>query len=176
MLTYPQINSRWSLISPGGDLKSIEEYLVDQWLDDYFRLTANLPTQVVETTNTGFSYLFDIEQERLIAAWGISQGKNTEPRPASRMKGHPLGAGKGYHRGHAIPHTLGGATDINLVAQKGSVNVGAFRVLENRAIQTPGALYFTYWEYQNSSSQKPSRVQQGLLCPGGMPDIRWHTN
>ena len=120
--------------------------------------------------------MLDIFQERLIAAWGISKGKRDEVRDKSRMKGHPLGAGKEYHRGHAIPHTLGGGTDINLVAQRGSINIGAFRVLEKKAVNTPGALYFSYWEYQNLSTQTPTRVQQGLLCPRQIADIRWHNN
>jgi len=77
-----------------------------------------------------------------------------------------------YHRGHAIPHTLGGATDINLVPQLGAVNVGAFRALERAAVATPGALYFTYWSYRGSRlrtarghdepGQVPTAVEQGL--------------
>ena len=176
MLNYPELNNRWKNTSSGSDFQVVEEYLIFSWLDDYYKLVGNSHTQVVETSNTGFSYLFDISQERLIAAWGSSKGKNNDHRDKSRMRGHPLSAGKKYHRGHAIPHTLGGGTDINLVAQKGSVNIGAFRVLENRAVNTPGALYFTYWEYQNANTQTPTRVQQGLLCPGQIPDIRWHQN
>ena len=87
-----------------------------------------------------------------------------------------MSAGKTYHRGHAIPHSLGGGTDINLLAQKGSINVGPFRVLENKAVNTPGSLYFTYWEYKGTNAQTPSGVQQGLLCPGQRADIKWHAN
>lgn len=92
------------------------------------------------------------------------------------MKSHPLGAQKGYHRGHAIPHTLGGGTDINLVPQMGALNIGAFRELEIRAINTPGAFYFTNWEYAGADTQIPSHVWQGLLCVGETPDIRKHKN
>ena len=73
-----------------------------------------------------------------------------------------------YHRGHAIPHTLGGPTDINLVPQLGRINVGQFRTLEKRAVATPGSLYFTYWSYartraagRSSASQTPVAVDQG---------------
>jgi hypothetical protein len=92
------------------------------------------------------------------------------------MAGHPLSAGPHYHRGHAIPHTLGGPTDINLVPQSGSVNVGAFRVLERRAVKTPGSLYFTYWTYRSRDAQTPVSVDQGLLVPGEPPEIRHHSN
>jgi hypothetical protein len=149
-------------------------YLVDVWIDDYARETPS--TGIVETAANGFSYLFDIAHERLIAAWGISRGRHGEPRDKTRMAGHPLSNGPHYHRGHAIPHTLGGPTDINLVPQLGSVNVGAFRELEREAVDTPGALYFTYWIYQGSTDQRPRRVEQGLLCPGRFPEIREHPN
>jgi hypothetical protein len=149
-------------------------YLVDAWLDDYDRSTSS--ARVVETTVGGFSYLFDIEHQRLIAAWGISQGRHGAPRDKSRMAGHPLGAGALYHRGHAIPHTLGGPTDINLVPQLGAVNVGAFRRLEREAVATPGALYFTHWSYGRSDTQTPTGVEQGLLCPGAVPRISRHAN
>ena len=91
------------------------------------------------------------------------------------MAGHPLSAGGLYHRGHAIPHTLGGPTDINLVPQLGAINIGPFRALERQAVATPGALYFTYWQY-SGQSQTPIAVDQGLVVPGQMPVIRTHGN
>ena len=148
--------------------------LIDTWLDEY--VTTAGSTEIVETTLDGFSYLFDIARGTLIAAWGISRGKRSHPRPSSRMKGHPLSAGPRYHRGHAIAHTLGGEADINLVPQLGNVNIGPFRQLENRAILHPGALYFTYWKYDASPSQVPVGVDQGLLVPGQPADIRLHGN
>jgi hypothetical protein len=154
--------------------RTVIPYLVDVWLDDYAR--SSPIDDVVETSANNFAYLFDVARERLIAAWGISRGAHEGARDKGRMAGHPLGAGPLYHRGHAIPHSLGGPLDINLVPQRGSVNVGAFRELENAAVRTPGALYFTYWTYGPWSSQTPSGVEQGLLRPGGPPDIRTHAN
>ena len=149
--------------------------LVEMWLDDYNSRTPSL--DVVETTYGDFAYLFDIKHERLIAAWGVSGGKHTGARDKSRMAGHPKGAGERYHRGHAIPHTLGGLTDINLVPQLGRINVGPFRELEKLAVATPGALYFTYWKYGRSTdSQKPEGVDQGLLRPGLPAEVRSHVN
>lgn len=149
-------------------------YLVEVWLADYRRWTPC--NDIVETTSSGFSYLFDVQHERLLAAWGISRGRYGGERPAARMAGHPLSAGDDYHRGHAIPHRLGGPTDINLVPQLGRINVGAFRRLENAAVNTPGALYFTYWYYGASETQVPIACDQGLLVPGRPPQIRTHAN
>ncbi|MFL5579668.1 MAG: DNA/RNA non-specific endonuclease [Gemmatimonadaceae bacterium] len=151
-------------------------YLIDTWLEDYARGAAS--DGVVETKSSGFSYLFDVGHERLIAAWGISRGRHDGARDKSRMAGHPLSAGQHYHRGHAIPHTLGGPTDINLVPQLGAVNVGPFRALEREAVATPGALYFTYWVYgrRDPRDQTPTGVEQGLLVPGTEPKIHRFTN
>ena len=149
-------------------------YLMDVWLSDYARSAAT--SDIVETTVERFSYLFDIAAGRLIAAWGISKGRHGGSRDAARMAGHPQSAGPHYHRGHAIAHRLGGPTDINLVPQRASVNVGPFRVLETRAIMNPGSLYFTYWSYGRQSAQRPVSVDQGLLVPGRSPEIRAHSN
>jgi hypothetical protein len=160
--------------APGDYAAEVIPYLVDVWLDDYARTTP--VSDIVETTTEGFSYLFDIRPGRLIAAWGVSGGRHGAARDKGRMAGHPLGAGPRYHRGHAIPHRLGGGTDINLVPQLGSVNVGAFRALERDAVKTPGSLYFTYWIYDNRQSQRPTGVDQGLLYPGRAPKIEHHAN
>jgi hypothetical protein len=161
--------------------KEVIPYLVGIWLDDYAR--DNSKMDVVETTTSGFSYLFDIMAQRLIAAWGISHGRHSESRDKARMAGHPLGAGPLYHRGHAIPHTLGGPTDINLVPQLGRINIGPFRPLEKQAVATPGSLYFTYWTYVGAprardghKGQTPTGVEQGLLVAGRSPLIERHGN
>jgi len=152
----------------------VVRYLTSRWLSEYARKSPS--NDVVQTSAGNFSYLFDIAAERLIAAWGVSQGRHAGARDASRMAGHPLSAGPLYHRGHAIPHTLGGPTDINLVPQLGSVNIGKFRPLERQAVATPGAFYFTYWRYSSRATQTPSGVDQGLLIPGTNADIRTHGN
>jgi hypothetical protein len=153
---------------------TIIPYVLDDWMAEYRSKAPK--NEIVEVDCGGFRYLFDVIGERLIAAWGVSMGKHSEPRPAARMKGHPLSNGPLYHRGHAIPHTLGGGTDINLVPQLGSINVGDFRELEKRAVATPGALYFSHWLYTSGTSQTPVSVEQGFLCPGHRVDIRSHRN
>ena len=157
-----------------GFAAEIIPFLVDGWLREYLQRAPS--RDVIETEVNGFAYLFDVKYGRLIAAWGVSRGRHAGARDRSRMAGHPLSAGRDYHRGHAIPHTLGGPTDINLVPQLGSVNVGAFRPLEREAVATPGTLYFTHWIYARGPSQQPERVEQGLLHPGGPVRIERHGN
>jgi hypothetical protein len=178
MLDYPGLDTilqRMDATSAEAQLSTeIIPRLVDIWVEDYMRTAA--ATDVVETTVEGLSYLFDIETQRLIAAWGISRGRQSRKRDVSRIARHPQSAGKQYHRGHAIAHTLGGGADINLVTQLGSVNIGPFRALEHEATRTRGALYFTYWKYDRSDSQRPIEVQQGLLVPGRGARLRCHGN
>jgi len=143
--------------------------LVGIWLDDYRRRLGRARSDIVQTTSTRFSYLFDIANERLIAAWGFSLGKDAHARDKSRMARHPLGAGPGYHRGHAIPHSLGGGTDINLTAQLGSLNTGEFRKLEIEAVATPGALYFTYWRTRTPRASGRARSSRACSAPTRTP-------
>jgi len=164
--------------SSQAKVNHVVDELTAIWIDDYRKSTPN--TDIVETRSGKFYYLFDIQNERLIAAWGISNGADHDQRDKSRMAGHPMGV-PSYHRGHVIPHQLGGGTDVNLVTQRGSLNVGAFRILERMAVSSPGALYFTYWLYKapdesGKADQVPLKVDQGLLKPGMAPEIRRHDN
>jgi len=185
MAQYPRLTGLLRAVDPrspnDGFTKTIVPYLVEVWLDDYS--SPSHAPEIVETRVSEFSYLFDIGAERLIAAWGISRGRHGGARDASRMAGHPLSAGSLYHRGHAIPHTLGGPTDINLVPQLGRINIGPFRPLEKKAVATPGAFYFTYWTYfgavhgrGGTPGQTPTGVDQGLLIAGQLPQITHHGN
>jgi len=150
-------------------------YLVQEWIAHYDSTRSG--GELAEVHVDGFWYLFDIGPDRLIAAWGISRGRFPGSRDKERMQGHPKSAGPLYHRGHAIPHRLGGGTDINLAAQTGSMNMGPFRALEMRAVENPGSLYFTYWLYgPDPNSQVASRVQQGLLRCGLQPEIKVFPN
>ncbi len=154
-----------SISAAGNGPSSMISDLVSLWIDDYCKSVSN--HEILEVNIGHCSYLFDNTADRVMVAWGISYGKSSEVRDKSRMAGHPLGNGKNYHRGHTIPHTMGGGTDINLVPQLGKVNIGPFRVLERKAVATPNSLYFTYWKYPNASTQTPSGVDQGFVAPGG---------
>jgi hypothetical protein len=187
MAQYPQLAALLRAVDPRTSevafKTKVVPYLVDVWIDDYTNTILPLKSEIVETTVSDFDYLFDLSLQRLVAALGISHGRHGEPRDAARMAGHPLSAGPLYHRGHAIPHTLGGPTDINLVTQLGKVNIGPFRPLEKKAVATPGSLYFTYWTYIGAVPAKdglpgqiPTGVDQGLLIPGQSPQIVHHRN
>jgi len=177
---YPELSSLLGTASSANLWAScltakIIPCLVQAWLRHYRMALSD--GQVVEVNLDPFSYLFDIGPDRLIAAWGISRGRFPGDRPDSRIKGYPVSMRPVYHAGHAAPHRLGGGADINLAAQFGSLNTGAFRELENRAVKTPGSLYFTYWLYGTSlQAQTASRIQQGLLTRGAPADIKLFKN
>jgi hypothetical protein len=66
---------------------------------------------------------------RNVVAWDVP-AYVTHKRDTARMSGHPPGGDGRYHRGHLMSHTTGGGTDINLVPQLGSLNIGNFRKLD----------------------------------------------
>lgn len=175
MANYSNLNKFMSRSAPTQPMTGIISSLVEDWLQDYSSKWKS--ADIVETSVAEANYLFDLGPERLIAAWMISAGRDAHERDHSRMAGFPKHEKWSlYHRGHAIPHRLGGGTDINLVLQLGSINIGAFRGLEREAQATPGALYFTYWLYGNGKSQVPSGVEQGLIQPGRPANIVSHGN
>ena len=99
-------------------------------------------------------------------------GRNPIPRDHARMAGYPKGEGAKYHRGHLIPHSGHGGTDINLFVQLGKVNIGPFRALEKRAVEAPGAFYFVRLLYRSADpALRPAGVEQGLILPGDSPQL-----
>jgi hypothetical protein len=166
----PADSDRWN---------DVVDFLIGMWTDRY---AASVPDcELVRVLDSG-SYLFDCNAERLVAAWAVSRGDPVGTRDKRRMAGHPLGAGSDYHRGHAIPHSMGGPMDINLVPQLAHVNVGPFRTLERKAVALPGSLYFTCWNYAHEDrtgqylSQKAIAVEQGLLVAGQPVEIELFVN
>ena len=168
-IQYDQVKRDLAALST-GDLQSgpgaqIVARLVDAFGEVYARFRPR--AQVVEVTLDGFGYLFDIAASSNVAAYGFMRGKHTGKRDASRMSGYPKAEGADFHRGHMIPHTGHGGTDINLFIQRGDVNVGPFRRLEKLAVATRGSFYFVYLLYAPvSASERPAAVEQGLILPG----------
>ena len=145
-----------------------EKDIVPKWCTTYRSVTTKAP-QIVDVTLDGFVNVFDINNQRLIGVYGLSQGKHTGPRDASRMAGHPQSAGPDYHRGHAVAHTLGGGTDINLFSQRGKLNIGEFRRLERAAVDDRNSLYFVRLTYlKGNGGQLPDWIEQGMF-PSGHP-------
>lgn len=148
--------------------------LINDCLSDYHSKWESADAVLTQSCNS--NYLFDVAAQRLVVAWIVSSGRDGHTRDTSRMAGFPNSMGSLYHRGHAIPHRLGGGTDINLVLQLGSINIGAFRVLEREAQSAPGSIYFTYWLYGDGSSQVPAGVEQGLIRANRPVTIARHSN
>jgi DNA/RNA non-specific endonuclease len=176
--TYLQLVAAYK----GNDIVGeLPNSLVPLWCDDY---AASNPLAQLLEVNTGdpggrdFSYLFDLTAQRNIVAWGVP-AYVTHKRDASRMAGHPLGGDNRYHRGHLMSHATGGGTDINLVPQLGSVNIGAFRRLERMvrglAQQHQTCLYFVRTIY-GDSSQMPSEIEQCVIQPSKAVSYAIHGN
>ncbi len=142
--------------------QELPQRLSDMWCRAY---ALDCPdNDIVAVDLDSFTYLFDLKHERNIAAYGIMGGRNWGARDHVRMAGFPKSEGKNYHRGHMIPHSGHGGTDINLFIQQGSVNIGPFRELERLAVAHSGSFYFVRLVYSpGSSSQRPNFIEQGLF-------------
>ena len=177
--TYLQLVSVYRGNDIVADLPAV---LVPLWCDDY--AASNPAAELVEVEldapppSRGFSYLFDLNLQRNVVAWGIP-GYVTHKRDASRMAGHPVGGDHRYHRGHLMSHGTGGGTDINLVPQLGRLNIGAFRHLEKtvRALaqQHQTCLYLVRTLYADSS-QMPSHLEQCAIHPSKAVTYALHSN
>lgn len=166
--------------SSGDLIKDIPTKLVPLWCDEYYfdNPRAELAEVDIDESGTSFTYLFDIDLQRNIVAFGVPIFSKHR-RDANRMAGHPLSAGSKFHRGHLMAHSIGGGTDINLVPQLGKLNIGEFRVLERRvrdlAKQNLRCLYFVRAIYTNKP-QTPAMFEQCIIFPSGMIDYALHRN
>jgi hypothetical protein len=76
--------------------------------------------------------------------------------------------GKQYHRGHVVPHTLGGGTDINLVPQLGKINIVRFGRWRN----LPYRLREPYVSHNGTTAVSPrSKIILGRRRPGWIKDV-----
>lgn len=162
-----------------GPWTYVADELTAAWIHEY-TCGRSGPTDIVGVFIEGFSYLFDMGPgERLLAAYGISDGPISGARDGDRIKGHPIEdrGRKTWVAGHAISHRLGGQNDINLVRQSALMNNRQFKSMEYRAVHTVGAFYFTHWHYgKKKDSQTPDAVDQGLILPDGTIDISYFSN
>jgi len=176
--TYLQLVSAYK----GNDIVGeLPDSLVPLWCDDYAAsnpLAELVQVDIAEPTGPPFSYLFDLTPQRNVVAWGVP-AYVTHKRDATRMSGHPLGGNNRYHRGHLMSHGTGGGTDINLVPQLGSLNIGAFRRLErlvrSLAQQHQASLYFVRTVY-GDSSQMPRQIEQCVIQPSKAVSYAIHNN
>jgi hypothetical protein len=163
----------------GNTWTYVADELAAAWIHEY-TCGRSASTDIVGVFIDGFSYLFDAGAgERLIAAYGESNGPNPSARDGERLKGHPIEdrGRKTWVAGHAISHRLGGQADVNLVRQSALMNNRQFKSMEYRAVQTAGAFYFTHWHYDKTKdSQTPDGVDQGLIRPDGKIEISYFSN
>ena len=61
--------------------------LVAEWLARY--RTAEPDAEVIRTATKGHSYLYDITNTRLLAAWSVVRQREKKPRDENRMRGFP---------------------------------------------------------------------------------------
>ncbi|MEI9906116.1 MAG: hypothetical protein WDN06_21075 [Asticcacaulis sp.] len=159
----------------------IAPYLVDVWVDSYTRYTP-LPSMrslaVIDLED--FFYLFDTHNERLVAAWGISEGRGTQTSSGNSPMREPV-----YRStwGHAISHITGGGGGVIMLRQFDQLDDGSFTKLESLSLGAPGALYFNAWNYDGSPGvpipgsmkvapgQTPVSIDQGLIIPGRSASI-----
>ena len=163
-----------------GILADLPGRLVPLWCDDYAfsNPRANIVEVETGTPGSAFTYLFDIQLERAIAAFGIpSTAKHA--RDKSRLRGHPLAPNQGLNRGHLMAHSIGGELDINLAPQAGKLNQGAFKRLEAEVLKLAQdhqqSFYFVRLVY-NNSSQLPAYFEQGVIRTNSSINYALHRN
>ena len=129
------------------------ERRVDRMCDAYRAYTPD--AEILQVRLGARVYLFDVVQERLVCAWGVSTPA-PRARDAGRMAGFPdPNAGWGRRRragaadrGHFIAHAAGGELDINLFPQARRLNRGwsprgkVYRQMERWAAEHPGTFVF----------------------------------
>jgi len=164
----------------GSDFAGIAKTLIPAWCEDYSFSNPSAEILEVETGTPGasFTYLFDLNLERAIAAYGIPSFAKHQ-RDKSRMAGHPLSAGSQFHRGHLMANSLGGGTDINLVPQLGKLNTGQFRILERHVLDLAKnnvqCFYFVRPIYTNRS-QTPTLFEQCVILSSKSIAYALHQN
>ena len=165
----------------GSDrVRRVAEALEPIWCDEYCDCNPQAELLAVSLSDCGttFTYIFDLKLGRVVVSYGVPV-YSTHIRDAGRMAGHPLEKGKGLHRGHLMAHSMGGGMDINLVPQRGKLNVGAFRKLERLArelaLQNQRSLYFVRCLYFNDS-QTPWKFEQCIIAPPRIVDYALHSN
>jgi hypothetical protein len=138
------------------DVSALSDRLRDSWAVVYRQHSREC--ELVEVDQGGLTYLFDISGERVVGVCG-SVTPSDAPRPATRMRGHPLPAGRAdLVRGHLVAHSLGGGTDINLIPQNARLNIsGGWRRFEQLAHASPGSFVAVAAAY-DSDSQTPDRL------------------
>ncbi len=163
-----------------------DDVLVPRWIAAY-RATTEWQPDVVAVQVGALTYLFDAAPtmravggpaatDRVVAVWGRS-AHPTRTRDRARMAGflaeRMLWSARGRDRGHLVAHTAGGALDLNLFPQTGSINRGRtaegcrWRAFERLVAERPGTALFVRPSYRDAG-WVPATVEFGRLTAGDL--------
>lgn len=151
-------------------IDELTEKLPDLWRAAYGQMPGS-GDDVVFVEQGSYTHLFDLQAERVVAAYGLST-RNPVKRDSSRMKGF-LGKmsdrflGRG-DKGHIMSHGQGGGMDINLFPQRADVNRGRslsgriYREMERYCSANPGSFCFSRLLYDDPT-WVPFEIEYGVL-------------
>jgi len=152
----------------------LRDDLPQLWVDAYHAASGHDP-EIVQFTDGANHYLFDLEAERVVAAWGESRPAREE-RDRCRQAGFLRGFTRHYagkDRGHFLSHGQGGLMDVNFFPQIQEVNRGwssagkLYRALETCAAGNPDTFCFSRPLYSRENlTWDPEQLEYGLLAPG----------
>jgi hypothetical protein len=148
---------------------------VESWCEEYACALPN--ALLLEVNLVPAVYWFDLTDERVVAAYGIST-RPEKPRELSRIRRFPdvsIGVNRvmgdqafPVDRGHFISHAAGGELDINLFPQRRDLNRGwseegkLYRKMERTAAHHPGTFHFHRARYDDDT-WIPNTLQYGVL-------------
>ncbi len=153
-------------VAAAKSVDGLAQQISSAWAAQYQQQCKGF-TELVEVNLGSLTYLFDVAQGRTVGVYGTSM-PTSEARPESRISGHPSynRGEKQTDRGHLAAHTIGGGTDINLVAQDHAVNIGAaWRGFERYAQENPGTFFAVQVEYA-TDQDRPSGFVYGMVRDG----------
>lgn len=155
-------------------IEALSNTLPDLWRAAYDRMPGS-GDDVVFVEQGSYTYLFDLQAERVVAAYGLSAKnpvKRKSPEVKKRMEGF-LGKmsdrflGRG-NKGHIMSHAQGGGMDINLFPQRPDVNLGQspsgkiYRQMERYGAANPGSFCFSRLLYDDPT-WVPFEIEYGVL-------------
>ncbi len=179
-----------ALLDQAGLAPFLAKTLPHCWVEKYVERTDR-PTAIVRVDDGPFAYVFDwysrfaeseaaghtdlANEDRLVAAFGHSQPADLK-RNAGRQRGWigPTDSilGPDRDKGHFVPHSIGGALEINLFVQERKLNRGwsptgkAYRAIEHYCLNHPGTFFFNRPIYADGSAQ-PALLEVGIVTVDG---------
>lgn len=140
------------------------------WVDEYLRAMSKRP-EIVEFSDSAYSFLFDYDHERVVVAFGETR-EPAGSRDAARQKGFIPSFTKFYpnkDRGHFLSHASGGLMDVNFFPQKKEINRGwspagkIYRAMEKHCASHSGTFVFSHPIYTAADpGWDPEQLEYGF--------------